>query len=37
MVHDPDGSPAGYATLPSPKVSREVLGTLADWLATKLR
>ena len=37
MVHDPDGNPAGYAALPSPKVSREVLGTLADWLAAKLR
>jgi dienelactone hydrolase len=37
MVHDPDGNPARYATLPSPKVSREVLGTLADWLAARLR
>ncbi|HEV7588017.1 MAG TPA: alpha/beta fold hydrolase [Longimicrobium sp.] len=37
MAPDPDGSPAGYATLPSPKVSREVLGTLADWLTMKLR
>ena len=37
MVPDPDGSPAGYAALPSAKVSPEVLGTLADWLAAKLR
>jgi hypothetical protein len=37
MVPDPDGNPAGYGSLPSPRVSREVLGTLADWLAAKLR
>jgi dienelactone hydrolase len=37
MVPDPDGSPAGYATLPSAKVSPDVLGTLADWLAARLR
>jgi dipeptidyl aminopeptidase/acylaminoacyl peptidase len=37
MVHDPNGSPAGYGRLPSPNVSPEVLGTLADWLAQKLR
>jgi len=37
MVPDPDGSPARYATLPSPKVSPEVLGTLADWLVARLR
>lgn len=36
MVPDPDGSPAGYAKLPSPKVSPEVLGALADWLAARL-
>jgi len=36
MVPDPDGSPAGYSKLPSPLVSPEVLGTLADWLARKL-
>jgi dienelactone hydrolase len=37
MVPDPDGSPGGYASLPSPKVAPEVLGTLADWLAPRLR
>lgn len=37
MVADPDGSPAGYSRLPSTRVSPEVLGTLADWLAEKLR
>jgi hypothetical protein len=37
MVPDPGGYPSGYGRLPSPRVSREVLGTLADWLATKLR
>lgn len=37
MVHDPSGDPAGYARLPSGQVSPEVLGTLADWLAARLR
>jgi alpha-beta hydrolase superfamily lysophospholipase len=37
MVPDPDGSPGGYASLPSPRVSPVVLGTLADWLAARLR
>ena len=37
MVPDPSGYPSGYGRLPSPRVSREVLGTLADWLAAKLR
>jgi len=37
MVPDPSGYPAGYGRLPSAKVSREVLGTLADWLAARLR
>lgn len=37
MVPDPNGDPRGYGRLPSPHVSREVLGTLADWLAAKLR
>jgi dienelactone hydrolase len=37
MAPDPDGSPAGYATLPVRAVSREVLGVLADWLVARLR
>ncbi|HKP74670.1 MAG TPA: alpha/beta fold hydrolase, partial [Longimicrobiaceae bacterium] len=37
MVPDPSGDPARYGSLPSPRVSPEVLGTLADWLAAKLR
>ncbi|MFL5383190.1 MAG: alpha/beta hydrolase family protein [Longimicrobiaceae bacterium] len=37
MVTDPSGDPRGYGRLPSPRLSREFLGTLADWLATKLR
>lgn len=37
MVPDPVGLPAGYARLPSGNVAPEVLGTLADWLAAKLR
>jgi len=36
MVPDPSGMPSGYADLPSGKVDPQVLGTLADWLATKL-
>ncbi|HEX6751846.1 MAG TPA: alpha/beta fold hydrolase [Longimicrobium sp.] len=37
MVPDPSGMPAGYAGLPSHNVAPQVLGTLADWLAEKLR
>jgi hypothetical protein len=36
FVPDPSGQPAGYATLKSSRVSAEVLGTLADWLAARL-
>jgi dienelactone hydrolase len=34
---DPDGHPSGYARLTDPKVDGDVLGTLADWLATMLK
>lgn len=37
MVPDPTGNPARYSSLPSPKVSPEVLGAMADWLVAKLR
>jgi dienelactone hydrolase len=37
LLPDPDGSPAGYASLRDRRVAREVLGTLADWLAERLR
>lgn len=37
MLHDPSGMPAGYASLPSKRVSPELLGILADWLVAKLR
>ena len=37
MIPDPLGMPAGYAGLPSHNVAPQVLGTLADWLAEKLR
>lgn len=37
FLHDPDGHPNGYATLTDPKVDGEVLGVLADWLATLLK
>ena len=36
FIHDPDGNPSGYARLPTNKMSSEVLGALADWLALKL-
>lgn len=37
LLADPVGAPAGYAALPETKVRRELLGTLADWLARTLR
>jgi len=37
FLADPVGNPSGYATLPSKNVRVEVLGTIADWLATHLR
>jgi dienelactone hydrolase len=37
MVPDPTGNPARYPTLPSGRVSPDVLGALADWLSAKLR
>ncbi len=36
MLPDPSGDPAGYATLINRHVSREMLGTMADWLAERL-
>ncbi|MFL5620456.1 MAG: alpha/beta hydrolase family protein [Gemmatimonadaceae bacterium] len=36
MLDDPSGSPRGYATLPSMRVRRDMLGALADWLARTL-
>jgi dipeptidyl aminopeptidase/acylaminoacyl peptidase len=36
FIHDPDGNPAGYAKLPTNKMSSEVLGAMADWLAVTL-
>ena len=37
LLRDPDGDPAGYATLTDRRVVPEVLGALADWLASRLR
>lgn len=37
LVRDPSGDVRGYASLPSKQVAPEVLGSLADWLAAKLR
>ncbi len=34
---DPDGSPSGYATLPSGEVRPEALGAIADWLSEHLK
>lgn len=36
FLPDPVGNPSGYAKLPSKHVRPEVLGTIADWLVTKL-
>jgi uncharacterized protein len=36
MLDDPSGSPRGYATLPSMRVRKDLLGALADWLARTL-
>ncbi|HVT38243.1 MAG TPA: alpha/beta fold hydrolase [Gemmatimonadaceae bacterium] len=36
FIHDPDGNPAGYTRLPTNKMSSEVLGAIADWLAVAL-
>jgi uncharacterized protein len=37
FLADPIGNPSGYAKLPSKSVRTEVLGTIADWLAARLR
>ena len=37
FLPDPSGDPRGYGALPDRRVNRDVLGTLADWLATILR
>lgn len=36
FLADVTGNPSGYAALPSKNVRPEVLGAIADWLATKL-
>jgi len=37
FVYDPSGFPGGYTQLKDRAVSRQVIGTLVDWLATHLR
>lgn len=37
FLRDPSGFPGGYGRLTDPRVDGEVLGALADWLATTLR
>jgi dienelactone hydrolase len=36
MLEDPSGSPRGYATLPSMRVRRDMLGALAAWVVRTL-
>ena len=36
MLEDPSGSPRGYATLPSMRVRRDMLGVLSDWVVRAL-
>ncbi len=36
FIADPSGEVSGYVSLKSNRVSPEVLGTLADWLAVRL-
>ena len=36
FIHDPDGNPAGYGRLPTNKMNAEVLGAIADWLASRM-
>ena len=36
FIHDPDGSFAHYGRIKTGKMSAEVLGAIADWLAVKL-
>jgi len=37
FLADPIGNPSGYGRLPSKTVRADVLGTIADWLAQRLR
>jgi len=37
FLADSSGDPRGYGTLPDRRLPREVLGTLADWLAATLK
>jgi pimeloyl-ACP methyl ester carboxylesterase len=37
FLFDPDGSPSGYATLPSKQVAPVVLATIVEWLEGVLR
>ena len=37
FLPDPSGAPAGYSSLKDVAVRREVLGTLADWMAAAMR
>ncbi|MEX0893534.1 MAG: alpha/beta fold hydrolase [Gemmatimonadota bacterium] len=36
LLRDPEGWSSGYASLPEKEISREILGTIADWLADHL-
>lgn len=36
MLEDPSGDPRGYASLPSRRLRRDMLGVLVDWLVRTL-
>jgi dipeptidyl aminopeptidase/acylaminoacyl peptidase len=37
FVHDPDGNPAGYTSLPSGAVRSDVLASIVDWIVERMR
>jgi dienelactone hydrolase len=37
FLYDPDGSPANYPRLPSGTIGPDVMGTIIDWLTTRVR
>ena len=37
FVQDPDGNPAGYATLPNGVVRSDVLSTIVEWVVARMR
>lgn len=37
FLRDSSGNPSGYRALPSKRISGEIMGAIADWLATEFR